>query len=158
MKASRLADWVIFSVAISAIIVLLSYMALNWTTKEVPSDMISVGVTLALGAVTAGGLKSKAKLDASAKGSFVNYSLLGLAFTQLILVVHYNSLIWAERAIPEKLAPSIHGLVVILLTVTNFSDSGYRKSDSSQPEEDLSIEQEIHIDSTQNRSNITELD
>jgi len=120
--------------------------------------MISVGVTLALGAVTAGGLKSKAKLDASAKGSFVNYSLLGLAFTQLILVVHYNSLIWAERAIPEKLAPSIHGLVVILLTVTNFSDSGYRKSDSSQPEEDLSIEQEIHIDSTQNRSNITELD
>lgn len=151
MKASTLADCVIVFVATSAIVILFSYMGLNWTTKQVPSDMISVGVTLALGAMTAGGLKSKAKLDVSAKGSLVNYSLLGLAFTQLILVIHYNSLIWAERLIPEKLAPSIHGLVVILLTVTNFTDSGYRKSDSSQPEEDPSVDQEIHIDSTQNR-------
>ncbi len=151
MKASTLADSVIVFVAASAIIILFSYAGLTWTTKEIPSDMISVGVALALGAVTAGALKSKSNLDSSAKGSFVNYSLLGLAFTQLLLVINYNSLIWAERTIPEKLAPSIHGLVVILLTVTNFSDSGYRKSDSSHPEEDESIKQEIHIDSIQNR-------
>ncbi|MEG3875775.1 hypothetical protein QT972_00125 [Microcoleus sp. herbarium7] len=146
MKASTLADFVIIFVAVSAIITLFSYMGLNWTIKPVPSDMISVGVTLALGAMTAGGLKSKAKLDISAKGSFVNYSLLGIAFTQLILVIHYNSLIWVERLIPDKLAPSIHGLVVILLTVTNFTDSGYKNSDFSQPKQDISIEQEIHID------------
>lgn len=150
MKASTLADIIVVFVATSAIIILFSYMGLNWTTKQVPSDMISVGVTLALGAMTAGGLKSKAKLDASAKGFFVNYSLLGLAFAQLILVIHYNSLIWVERPIPEKLAPSIHGLVIILLTVTNFRDSGYARSNTSEPE-DVLTKQEIHIDSTQDK-------
>lgn len=151
MKASKLADVVIVFVATSAIIILFSYTLLTWTTKEIPSDMTSVGVTLAGGAVAAGALKSKSKLDASVQGSFVNYSLMGLAFTQLLLVINYNSLIWAERAIPEKLTPSIHGLVVILLTVTNFSDSGYRKSDSSQQDEDEPINQTVHIERGQNR-------
>jgi|GEM_PF-2697597 len=152
MKASTLADFVIVFVAISAIIILFSYTLLTWTTKEIPSDMVSVGVTLAGGAIAAGALKSKSKLDASVKGSFVNYSLMGLAVTQLLLVINYNSLIWAERLIPEKLAPSIHGLVIILLTITNFSDSGYRKSDSSQPEENaLLVDEEIHVESLQNK-------
>lgn len=147
MKASTLADFVIVFVATSAIIILLSYMGLTWTTKQIPSDMASLGVTLALGAVTAGGLKSKAKLNASIKGSFVNYSLMGLATTQLFLVINYNSLIWAERVIPKELTPSIHGLVVIILTVTNFSDSGYKKSDSLQFEENKPINQPTNLDS-----------
>ncbi|MEG5173270.1 hypothetical protein [Microcoleus sp. B3-D7] len=152
MKASTLADFVIVFVATSAIIILFSYILLTWTTKEIPSDMVSVGVTLAAGAVAAGALKSKSKLKGSVKGSFVNYSLMGLSVTQLFLVVNYNSLIWAERLIPEKLAPSIHGLVVILLTITKFSDSGYGEPDSSQPRERMQISQEQEIDpSNQNR-------
>lgn len=148
MKASTLVDWVIVLIAISAIIILISYMGLNYTPNKVPSDMPSLGVTLAGGALAAGILKSKSRFDDSVKGSIVNYSLLGLAFTQFILVVHYNSLIWFQITIPEKLAPSIHGLVIILQTVTNFSNLGSQESDTLRSLENLSIHKEIETDKT----------
>lgn len=153
MKASTLADFVIVFVAISAIIILVSHMGLTWTTKEIPSGMDALGVTLAGGAVAAALRKSKAKLDNSIKGNFVNYSLMGLSTTQLFLVINYNALIWAERPISNTLSLSIHGFVIVILAVTNFGDSGYTKPESlpTEPTKDELIDQETEIDPNHNR-------
>lgn len=146
MKASTLADFVIVFVALSAIIVLGSYIGLTWTTKEIPPDMITMGVALASGAVAAGALKNKSQLNTRIRGSLVNYSLMGIAFTQLILVVNYNFLVWAERVIQKELIMSIHGLTTVVLTVTTFRNSGYNKSSFSQHNN-----RETRMDSTQNK-------
>lgn len=127
MKASLLADYVIVSVAISAIILLFSCIGLTWTTKAIPSEMYTLISSLAMGAFSAAALKKELKSDLLIKGSFVNYALMGLATTKVFLVLNYNSLVWADRPIPKELAPLIGGLAVIVLTVTTFRNSGFER-------------------------------
>lgn len=138
MKASLLADYVIVSVALSAIILLGSYIVLSWTTKTIPSEMTTLISGLATGAFAAAALKSKLQSDSLIKGSFVNYSLMGFATTKVFLVINYSSLVWAERPIPKELAPMISALAGIVLTVTTFRNSGFSKSKA--PNENTPIE------------------
>lgn len=137
MKASLLADYVIVSVATSAIILLFSCIGLTWTTKTIPSEMYTLISSLAMGAFSAAALKKELKSDLLIKGSFVNYALMGLATTKVFLVLNYNSLVWADRTIPKELGPLIGGLAVIVLTVTTFRNSGFEKP--NQDLEDLRV-------------------
>ena len=127
MKSSLLTDYVIVCVALSAIILLGSYIVLSWTTKVIPSEMTTLIGVLATGAFAAAGSRNNLQSDSLIKKSFVNFSLMGFATTKVFLVINYSSLVWAEKVIPKELAPMIGILAGTILTVTTF-----RKSESSK--------------------------
>ena len=132
MKASLLANYVIICVAVSAIILLASYIGLTWTIKAIPPEMTTLISSLATGAFAATTLKNKLQSDAllPLKQSTVDYVLMGLATTTVILVFNYNLLIWAERVISKELAPTIGALSTAILTATTFRDLDFDRSNN----------------------------
>jgi hypothetical protein len=146
VKASLLADYVIICVGSSAMILGCSYMGLTSTTKTVPVDLTTMIISFTTSAVAAAFLKSKSEidLDKSDKGSLVNTMLMGLATMKLALVVHYNLLVWAERVVPKEYSIMIGTLAPVILAMTNFKNSGYSKSGSS----DLPESEDIPTDLT----------
>ena len=128
MKSSLLTDYVIICVALSAIILLCSYIVLSWTTKTIPSEMTTLIGVLATGAFAAAGSRNDSQSDSFIKKSFVNFSLMGFATTKVFLVINYSSLVWAEKIIPRELAPTIGILAGTILTVTTFRKSEPSKS------------------------------
>lgn len=150
VKSALLADYVIICISTGVILLGWSYMGLTLASKTPPPGMPTLATSLAFGAVAAGVKKSISKPDPSVEGSVVNAVFMGLSTTQLALAVHYNLLVWLDKVVPVELSAMIGGLATILLAITNFGNSGYQQSNSSQHEHE-SIEQEIHIDSAQNR-------
>lgn len=129
MRASSLANYVIVCVAISAIVSALSHMGLTWTTKTIPTDTYTLWSSLAVGAVAAGLLARNLDQELLIPKTYLNYVLMGLAFTQVILTVNYHLLIWNDRTIEKELVPSIIGLSTTVLTLTNFRNSKLNKPD-----------------------------
>ena len=150
VKSALLADYVIICISTSVILLGWSYMGLTLASKTPPPGMPTLATSLAFGAVAAGIKKSLSKPDPSIDGSVVNAFFMGLSTTQLALAVHYNLLVWLDKIVPVELSAMIGGLATILLAITNFGNSGYQQSTSSQVENE-SIRQEIEIDTTQNR-------
>lgn len=132
MKASLLANYVIICVAVSAIILLASYIGLTWTIKTIPPEMTTLISSLATGAFAATTLKNKLQSDVLllSKQSTVDYVLMGLATTTVVLVCNYNLLIWAERVISKELAPTIGALSTAILTATTFRDLDFDRSNN----------------------------
>lgn len=150
VKSALLADYVIICISTSVILLGWSYMGLTLTSKTPPPGMPTLTTSLAFGAVAAGIKKSISKPDPSVEGSVVNAFYMALSTTQLAFAIHYNLLVWLDKIVPVELSAMIGGLATILLTITNFGNSGYQQSNSSQLENE-SIEQEVQADSTQNR-------
>lgn len=136
VKSNILADYVIICVASSAIILLWSYMGLTLTAKLIPSEMSTLISTLAFAAVGAAALKGKTKPYSYDNGSFVNTIFMALTTSNLALVIHYNVLIWGDKVVPKEFAPMIGGLAGIILTVTNFKNSGYGTSKYASSKDD----------------------
>jgi hypothetical protein len=134
IKSALLADYVIICISTGAILIGWSYMGLTLTSKAIPPGMPTLATSLAFGAVAAGIKKSISKLSPSAEGSIVNAFFMALSTTQLALAVHYNLLIWLDRIVPVELSAMIGGLATILLAITNFGNSGYHPSNSSDSE------------------------
>lgn len=149
VKSALLADYVIICISTDVILLGWNYMFLTLASKTPPPGMPTLATSLAFGAVAAGIKKSISKPDPS-DGSVVNAFFMALSTTQLALAVHYNLLVWLDRVVLVELSAMIGGLATILLAITNFGNSGYQQSNSSRFENE-SIEQEIQIDSTQDK-------
>jgi hypothetical protein len=147
-----LQEFVIITTTFSGIFLLVSYVGLTWTTKVIPSEMLTLSISLILGASGAAIKKSKlSDVDfAILKQSLRDYVFIGAATTQLILTINYVFLIWLEKSIPGEVSPAIGGLTTIVLGFTDFGNSGYQQSSSSQLKNEP-VEQEVQIDSTQNK-------
>lgn len=134
IKSALLADYVIICISTGAILIGWSYMGLTLTSKAIPSGMPTLATSLAFGAVASGIKKSISKPDASVEGAIVNVFFMALSTTQLALTIHYNLLIWLDKMVPVELSAMIGGLATILLAITNFGNSGYQVSNSSDSE------------------------
>lgn len=150
VKSALLADYVIICISTGVILLGWSYMGLTLASRTPPPGMPTLATSLAFGAVAAGIKKSVSKPDPSVEGSVVNTFFMALSTTQLALTIHYNLLVWLDRIVPVELSAMIGGLATILLAITNFGNSGYQQSTSSQLK-NKSIEQEIDIDTAQHR-------
>lgn len=150
VKSAWLADYVIICISTGVILLGWSYMGLTLASKTPPPGMPTLTTSLAFGAVAAGIKKSLSKPDQSVEGSVVNAFFMALSTTQVAFTVHYNLLVWLDKTVPVELSAMIGGMATILLAITNFGNSGYQQYPSSQLENE-SIQQDVHIDSTQHK-------
>lgn len=117
-----LQEFVIITITFSGVFLLMSYVGLTWTTKTIPSEMLMLAVTLISGSSAAAlkkGELSNAEVAIS-KQSLRDYSFIGAATTELVLVVNYVFLIYLEKSIPIGLSPAIGVLGVAVLAFTDF--------------------------------------
>ena len=120
-----LQEFAIVTTLFSGIFLLISYLALVYTTRVIPSEMLTLAVTLTSGA-SAATLKKGKLSNANAaiqKQSFKDYILIGVTTTEPILVVNYVFLIWLEKSIPIELSSAIGILAAMVLGFTDFGNS-----------------------------------
>ena len=120
-----LQEFAIITTLFSGIFLLISYLALVYTTRVIPSEMLTLAVTLTSGA-SAATLKKGKLSNANAaiqKQSFKDYILIGVTTTEPILVVNYVFLIWLEKSIPIELSSAIGILAAMVLGFTDFGNS-----------------------------------
>ena len=120
-----LQEFAIVTTLFSGIFLLISYLALVYTTRVIPSEMLTLAVTLTSGA-SAATLKKGKLSNANAaiqKQSFKDYILIGVTTTEPILVVNYVFLIWLEKSIPIETPSAIGILAAMVLGFTDFGNS-----------------------------------
>jgi hypothetical protein len=124
MRKIVLSEFVILTVTFSGVFLFMSYGILLWTHKIIPPEMLTTTQVVVSGAVAAVIAKTRQRpIEDSTKQTSVDYALMGVAVTQIILTLNYVFLIWAERSIPKEVAPAIGALAITILTLTNFRDS-----------------------------------
>ncbi|TAG98741.1 MAG: hypothetical protein EAZ18_00250 [Oscillatoriales cyanobacterium] len=124
MQKIVLSEFVILTVTFSGVFLFISYAILLWTHKVIPPEMLATTQVLVSGAVAAVIAETRQKpTGKSTKQTSVDYALMGVAVTQIILTLNYVFLIWAERSISKEVAPTIGALAITILTLTNFRDS-----------------------------------
>ena len=120
-----LQEFVIITTTFSGIFLLVSYTALTWTTKTIPSEMSTLALTLISGASAAAlkkGRLSNAEIAIS-KQSLRDYAFIGAATTESILAINYVFLIWLEKSIPIGSSSLIGILAAMVLGFTDFGNS-----------------------------------
>ena len=119
-----LQEFAIVTTLFSGIFLLISYLALTHTTKIIPSEMLTLAVTLTSGASAATLKKGKlSNANAIQKQSFKDYILIGATTTEPIIVVNYVFLIWLEKSIPIETSSAIGILAAMVLGFTDFGNS-----------------------------------
>ena len=120
-----LQEFAIVTTLFSGIFLLISYLALAYTTRVIPSEMLTLAVTLTSGASAATLKKGKLSNVKAAiqKQSFKDYILIGVTTTEPILVVNYVFLIWLNKSIPIELSSAIGILAAMVLGFTDFGNS-----------------------------------
>ena len=120
-----LQEFAIITTLFSGIFLLISYLALTHTTKIIPSEMLTLAVTLTSGA-SAAALKKGKLSNANAaiqKQTFKDYILIGATTTEPIIVVNYVFLIWLDKSIPIGFSSAIGILAAMVLGFTDFGNS-----------------------------------
>lgn len=119
-----LQEFVIITTIFSGVFLLVSHVALTWTTKIIPSEMLGLGITLISGASAAAIKKEKlSNVEfAISTQSLKDYVFMGAATTQLILTINYVFLIWLDKSIPDGISTAIGTLTVIVLGFTDFGE------------------------------------
>jgi hypothetical protein len=131
MKQLFLADYVIVTMATSAILIIISYMLLTWTNKTIPTDLIALLGSFGGGSVMSSVFKvTGLKQESKVKLSTVDYALVGLAIAMVTAVINYNLLIWTGREIPSQMIVAINTMVTIVVSGTTFRNSNTVKDDS----------------------------
>ena len=119
-----LQEFAIITTLFSGIFLLISYLALTHTTKVIPSEMLTLAVTLTSGASAAALKKGKlSNANAIQKQSFKDYILIGATTTEPIIVVNYVFLIWLDKSIPIGFSSAIGILAAMVLGFTDFGNS-----------------------------------
>jgi hypothetical protein len=124
MKQSFMANYVIVTMATSAILTICSYMLLTWTNKIIPTELTALLGSFSGGSVMSNVFKATGlKQELRVKLSAVDYALMGLAIAMMASVVNYNLLIWAGREIPPQTIVAINTMVTIVVSGTTFRNS-----------------------------------
>jgi hypothetical protein len=136
-----LQEFAIITVVFSGVFLLVSYVALTWTTKMIPPEMLTLAITLISGSGAAAIKKGKLSNPEEsrfilAKQSLRDYAFIGAATTQAILTINYVFLVWLEKAIPVEISVGIGSLAASVLGFTDFGgDFSTSTVDKSNPKE-----------------------
>ena len=137
MKQSFLANYVIISMATSAILTIFSYMLLTWTSKTIPTELTALLGGFSGGSVMSELFKSTSiNKESRVRFSVVDYALMGLATAMLIGVVNYNLLIWANRETPPQITTAINTMMTIVVAGTSFRNSDIVKRNPLEKNEE----------------------
>lgn len=129
MKQSFLANYVIITMATSAILTIFSYMLLTWTNKTIPMELTALLGSFSGGSVMSNVFKATGlKQELRVKLSAVDYALMGLAIAMVTAVINYNLLIWADRETPAQMIVAINSMEAIVLSGTTFRNSNTVRS------------------------------
>lgn len=124
MKQSFMANYVIITMAASAILTICSYMLLTWTNKIIPTELTALLGSFSGGSIMSNIFKATGlKQELRVKLSAVDYALMGLAIAMTASVINYNLLIWADREIPSQMIVAINTMMTIVVSGTTFRNS-----------------------------------
>lgn len=121
MKQSFLANYVIITMAVNAILIIISYILLTWTDKKIPTELVALLGSFTGGSVVSNIFKSTGlKQELRVNLSTIDYALMGMAVAITTAVINYNLLIWANREIPSQMIVAINSMIAIVLSGTTF--------------------------------------
>ena len=124
MKQSFLANYVIITMAVNAILIIISYILLTWTDKKIPTELVALLGSFTGGSVVSNIFKSTGlKQELRVNLSTIDYALMGMAIAITTAVINYNLLIWADREIPSQMIVAINSMIAIVLSGTPFRNS-----------------------------------
>lgn len=124
MKQSFLANYVIISMATSAILTIFSYMLLTWTNKTIPTELTALLGSFSGGSVMSNIFKATGlKQELRVKLTAIDWALMGLALAMVSAVINYNLLIWADRETPSQMIVAINTMATIVVSGTTFRNS-----------------------------------